>query len=313
MAFSPKGEYLTLIEGQARLWRIRFQLHRLAGRREDRLLFDYQRSLARDFGFVDDGNHNLAVEQFMQQYYRTVIELNRLNEMLLQLFQEAILLRDQLGPPVAINRRFQAVGGFLEVTHPDVFRHNPVALLEIFHLLQTHPEIRGVRASTIRLIRERRHLIDDRIRADLRARSFFMEIMRHPKGPAEALSRMNRYGVLAAYLPAFANIVGRMQYDLFHVYTVDEHTLRLLRHLCRVRRSRGRWRVPLPRQRRPGDPQAGAPVSGGTLSTISPRAVAATIPSLAPATPGTSASATSCPSSTAAWSPGWSKSTWSCP
>ncbi|MBP9604438.1 MAG: [protein-PII] uridylyltransferase [Chromatiaceae bacterium] len=230
--FLTEGEYLTLIEGQARLWRIRFQLHRLAGRREDRLLFDYQRSLARDFGFVDDGNHNLAVEQFMQQYYRTVIELNRLNEMLLQLFQEAILLRDQLGPPVAINRRFQAVGGFLEVTHPDVFRHNPVALLEIFHLLQTHPEIRGVRASTIRLIRERRHLIDDRIRADLRARSFFMEIMRHPKGPAEALSRMNRYGVLAAYLPAFANIVGRMQYDLFHVYTVDEHTLRLLQHLC---------------------------------------------------------------------------------
>ena len=230
--FLTEGEYLTLIEGQALLWRIRFQLHRLAGRREDRLLFDYQRSLARDFGFVDDGSHNLAVEQFMQQYYRAVIELNRLNEMLLQLFQEVILLREQLGPPVPINRRFQTLGGYLEVSHPDVFRRNPVTLLEVFHLLQTHPEIQGVRASTIRLIRECRHLIDDRIRADLRARSYFMEIIRFRDGPASALSRMNRYGVLAAYLPPFANIVGRMQYDLFHVYTVDQHTLRLLQHLC---------------------------------------------------------------------------------
>jgi len=230
--FLAEGEYLTLIEGQALLWRIRFQLHRLAGRREDHLLFEYQRSLARDFGFVDDGSHNLAVEQFMQQYYRTVIELNRLNEMLLQLFQEAILLHDQLGEPLIINRRFQQVGGFLEVTHPDVFRRNPVALLEMFHLLQTHGEIRGVRASTIRLIRECRHLIDDQIRNDLRAHSYFMEMMRYPEGPAGALSHMNRYGVLAAYLPAFANIVGRMQYDLFHVYTVDQHTLRLLQHLC---------------------------------------------------------------------------------
>ena len=231
--FLTEGEYQTLIEGQALLWRIRFQLHRLAGRREDRLLFENQRTLARDFGFLDDGNHNLAVEQFMQQYYRTVIELNRLNEMLLQLFQEAILLHDQMGPPVPINRRFQSLGGVLEVTDPHVFRRNPVALLEVFHLVQTHPEIQGVRASTIRLIREHRHMIDDRFRDDLRARSFFMEMMRHPDGPAEALSRMNRYGVLAAYLPAFANIVGRMQYDLYHVYTVDEHSLRLLRYLCR--------------------------------------------------------------------------------
>lgn len=237
--FLTEGEYLTLIEGQALLWRIRFQLHRLAGRREDRLLFDYQRTLARDFGFVDDGSHNLAVEQFMQQYYRTVIELNRLNEMLLQLFQEAILFHDQLGPPVALNRRFRTLGGFLEVTDPEVFRRNPVALLEVFHLLQTHPEIQGIRASTIRLIRECRHLIDDQIRGDLRARSFFMEIMRHARGPAAALARMNRYGVLAAYLPAFANIVGRMQYDLFHVYTVDEHSLRLLRYLCQFAAPEG--------------------------------------------------------------------------
>jgi len=230
--FLTEGEHLTLIEGQALLWRIRFELHRLAGRREDRLLFDFQRTLASAFGFIDEEN-NLAVEQFMQQYYRTVIELNRLNEMLLQLFQEAILLHDRLGPPVRINQRFQARSGFLEVTRDDVFRRSPLALLEVFYILQSHPEIQGVRASTIRLVRESRHHIDDKVRADLRTRSLFMEILRHPLGLTDALRRMNRYGVLAAYIPSFANIVGRMQYDLFHVYTVDEHTLRVLRNLRR--------------------------------------------------------------------------------
>jgi len=230
--FLTEPEHQALIEGQTHLWRIRFALHRLGTRQEDRLLFDYQRTLAHQFGFCD-GEHNLAVEQFMQQYYRTVQELSRLNEMLLQLFREAILLHDDIGPPVPINRRFQARSGYLEVTSAQVFRRSPIALLEIFHVLQTHPELLGVRASTIRLIRENRHRIDDAFRADLRARSLFMEILRSPTGLTHALRRMNRYGVLAAYIPSFANIVGRMQYDLFHVYTVDEHTLMLLRNLRR--------------------------------------------------------------------------------
>jgi [protein-PII] uridylyltransferase len=120
-----------------------------------------------------------------------------------------------------------------------------VALLEVFHILQTHPDIVGVRASTIRLIREHRHHIDDKVRGDLRARSLFMEILRHSTGLTHALRRMNRYGVLAAYIPAFANIVGRMQYDLFHVYTVDEHTLRVLRNLRRYSISEHAHELPL--------------------------------------------------------------------
>lgn len=230
--FLTESEHQALIDGQALLWRIRFALHQLNGRREDRLLFDYQRTLARQFGFCD-GENNLAVEQFMQQYYRTVQELNRLNEMLLQLFREAILLHDDIGPPVPINKRFQSRSGYLEVTSPSVFRLYPIALLEVFHLLQIRPELQGVRASTIRLIRENRHRIDDNFRADLRARSLFMEILRESFGITHAIRRMNGYGVLAAYIPAFANIVGRMQYDLLHVYTVDEHTMMLLRNLRR--------------------------------------------------------------------------------
>ncbi len=230
--FLTETEYFTLIEAQTLLWRIRFMLHRLAGRREDRLLFDYQCTLAAQFGF-SDGTNNLAVEQMMQQYYRAVMELNRLNEMLLQLFQEAILLHDRIGPPEPINRRFQIRSGYLEVTSDYVFSRSPFALLELFHQLQLHPELIGVRASTIRLVRENRHRIDDEFREDLRVRSLFMEILRHPTGVHNVFKRMNRYGVLACYIPAFANIVGRMQYDLFHVYTVDEHTLRLIRNLRR--------------------------------------------------------------------------------
>lgn len=230
--FLTEPEYLTLIEGQALLWRIRFALHRLTGRREDRLLFDYQRTLAESFGFSDQAQ-NLAVEQFMQQYYRTVMELNRLNEMLLQLFREAILLHENIGPPLPINKRFQTRSGYLEVTHDRVFARTPIALLEAFHILQLQPHLHGIRARTIRLIRENRHRIDEAFRENLGARSLFMEILRHPSGLTHALQRMNRYGVLAQYVPAFANIVGRMQYDLFHVYTVDEHTLRVLRNLRR--------------------------------------------------------------------------------
>jgi len=227
--FLTENEHHTLVRGQSLLWCIRFALHRLTGRGEDRLLFDYQRTLATELGFTDE-DANLAVEQLMQSYYRTVMELNRLNEMLLQLFQEAIVLHDQLGPPVAINEWFQSRSGFLEVTGDDVFRRDPVALIEVFHILQTCPGIEGVRASTIRLIREHCHLIDDRVRKDPRARKLFIAIMRYP-GITHAMQRMNQYGVLAAYLPAFANVVGRMQYDLFHAYTVDQHSLQVMRNL----------------------------------------------------------------------------------
>ncbi len=222
--FLNETEYSALIDCQNFLWKVRFALHDLTGRREDRLLFDYQCQLAKHFGYYDQG-HDLAVEQFMQRYYRTIMELSRLNEMLLQLFEEAILLADDPGEPIPLNRRFQVRKGFIEVTRANVFLRYPSALLEIFLLLQQHPEIKGVRASTTRLIRDQRRLIDDKFRTDVRAKSLFMEILRQPSGLTHQLRRMNDYGVLAAYLPEFGRIVGRMQYDLFHTYTVDQHIL----------------------------------------------------------------------------------------
>ena len=230
--FLTQAEHDDLMSGQAHLGRIRFALHLLTGRREDRLLFDYQRGIARDFGYADTLG-NLAVEQFMQGYYQTVIQLNRLNELLLQLFQETILLRDQLGAPSPINSRFQARSGLIEVTAENVFRHHPLALLEIFLLLQQNAGLTGVRASTIRLIRIHRDSIDEKLRASLPARSLFMKILRQPRGITHELRRMHRYGILVRYLPEFRAVTGRMQYDLFHVFTVDEHTLQVVRNIRR--------------------------------------------------------------------------------
>ncbi len=232
--FLTEEECLALEAGQSFLWRVRYALHILAGRREDRLLFDYQRDVAELFGFSHEENSNSGIEHFMKMYYRTVMELSRLNEMLLQLFEEAILLADQHNAIEPLNERFQIRNSFIEVSDDNVFTHDPFALLEIFLLLQQHPEIKGVRASTIRLIRSHLSLINVEFRNDIRARSLFMEIIRHPRRMGHELQRMQRYGVLENYLPLFEAVTGQMQFDLFHIYTVDEHTLMVVRNLRRL-------------------------------------------------------------------------------
>ena len=233
--FLHQDELKTLLKGQNLLWRIRCSLHYLAGRREDRLLFDYQRDLADEFGFEDDeGNrNNQAIEQFMQQYYRTVMELERLNEMLLQLFREAILYANEDCKLEIINGAFQTRHGYLEIRDNKLFLERPALLLELFYIMEEHPEIQGVRAETIRLIREHKYLINNEFRASTKAKKIFTKIIKNSRGVTHELRRMNRYGILAAYIPAFESIVGRMQYDLFHAYTVDQHTLFVVRNLRR--------------------------------------------------------------------------------
>ncbi len=234
--FLLEDELNTLLTGQHLLWRIRCSLHYLAGRREDRLLFDYQRDLAQEFGFEDDKENprNESIEQFMQQYYRTVIELERLNEMLLQHFREAIIYADIDTEAEMINNSFQVRNGYIETTSTNVFKDNPCAILEMFLMLQDYPDIKGVRAATIRQIRQYKSLIDDSVRQSPRAHELFIRIITGSRGVTHELRRMNRYGILAAYIPAFDSIVGRMQYDLFHAYTVDQHTLFVIRNMRRL-------------------------------------------------------------------------------
>ncbi|MCK5524152.1 MAG: [protein-PII] uridylyltransferase [Thiomargarita sp.] len=228
--FLTEEEYQSLLEGQEFLWKIRCLLHLDAKRHEDRLLFNYQQSIATALDYKDD-EAGLGVEKMMKQYYRTVGEISTLNDMLLQLFKEAILHAGTPSTIYSLNKRFQVRNKFIEVTYDKVFLHYPFALLEIFLLMQEHPEIKGIRATTIRLILHYKYLIDEVFRKDLRARSVFFEIFRQTEGLTHALRRMNSYGLLAAYIPTFGSIVGQMQHDLFHVYTVDQHTLFVISNL----------------------------------------------------------------------------------
>jgi len=230
--FLTAAELRKLRTAQAFLWKVRFALHVITGRREDRLLFDHQSRIAQMFGY-EDATYTLAVEQLMQRYYRTVMDVSLLNEMLLQLFREAIV-PDGASNVVPLNARFQVRNDYLEVTSDDVFARHPSAILELFRLMQDHPELRGVRATTIRALGRHHWLIDEEFRQNPRNHRLFLEFMRAPQGVTHELRRMNLYGVLGRYIPAFGRIVGRMQYDLFHTYTVDAHTLFVVRNLRRL-------------------------------------------------------------------------------
>jgi [protein-PII] uridylyltransferase len=232
--FITASELRRLKQAQSFLWKVRFGLHIVTGRREDRLLFDHQLKLAQTFGY-EDASYTLAVEQFMQRYYRTVMDASLLNELLLQLFSEAILSNEEDIRP--LNARFQVRNGSLEARRDDVFARTPSALLELFVLLQQNPDIKGVRASTMRAVTRSLWLIDEEFRQNPRHHRLFLDILRAPVGVTHELRRMNTYEVLGRYIPAFGRIVGRMQYDLFHAYTVDAHTLFVLSNLRR-------WAIP---------------------------------------------------------------------
>src|SRR6186713_1853832 len=229
--FLSASELRKLKQAQSFLWKVRFGLHVLTGRRVDRLLFDHQIKLAQSFGY-EDASYTLAVEQFMQRYYRTVMDVSLLNELLLQLFREAILT--ETSPPRPLNPRFQVRNDYLEAVNEELFARTPSTLLEIFVVLQQNPDVKGVRASTIRSVNKNLWLIDEEFRQNPRNHRLFLEILRAPAGVTHELRRMNTYGVLGRYIPAFGRIVGRMQYDLFHAYTVDAHTLFVVSNLRRL-------------------------------------------------------------------------------
>ncbi|MCY1286472.1 Bifunctional uridylyltransferase/uridylyl-removing enzyme [compost metagenome] len=242
--FLVESECSTLASSQEFLWKVRYALHMLAGRAEDRLLFDHQRRIASLLGY-EGNNAKLAVELFMQKYYRVVMAISELNDLIMQHFEEVILRVGEKGHIQPLNSRFQLRDGYLEVTHPNVFKRTPFALLEVFVLLAQNPTIKGLRTDTIRLLRDSRHLIDEDFRHDIRNTSLFIELFRCREGIHRNLRRMNRYGILGLYLPEFGQIVGQMQHDLFHIYTVDAHTLNLIKHLRKLQRPDMAEKYPL--------------------------------------------------------------------
>jgi len=237
-------EHQILVQGETLLWKLRYGLQLIADRNENRLLFDHQRALAQMLGYKDEGKR-LDVELMMQSYYRTVLALAELADVILQFYDEAILgtgTEDNIQP---INKRFQARNSYIEAVNNQVFAYSPYAIMEIFVLMAQHPEIKGIRATTIRSLRAHRHLIDDAFRSDLAVTSLFMELLRTPHALDETLSAMKKYNVLGRYLPEFGQIIGQMQHDLFHIYTVDAHTMRVVRNMVRLNGKDARDDYPL--------------------------------------------------------------------
>ncbi|MDA1207017.1 MAG: [protein-PII] uridylyltransferase [Proteobacteria bacterium] len=241
--FLEEAEARLLSEAQAFLWKVRFVLHDLYRRDENRLLFEHQRKVAQQLGYAD--GDQLAVEQFMQDYYRFAKSVSTINEIVLQHFEEVVFRPRLVRKPVVINNRFQSNLEHLEVTHSNVFEQHPEALLEMFILLGETPELKGIRAGTIRLAQAAAAKIDDDFRANPVTTALFLKLLRVEFHLFSQLRRMNRYGVLGAYLPEFERVVGQMQFDLFHIYTVDAHTLQVVRNMRRFRYKNQEQRFPI--------------------------------------------------------------------
>ena len=225
------GEARRLARHEAMLQDLRIRLHYLAGRREDRLAFDYQDALALQCGYAARPSRR-ASEQLMQSYYLNAKAITQLNTILLQNL-EARLAPDHDSTPRLLNERFHARGTLLEARRDDLFEREPRAILESFLLMQQHADLRGMSAARLRALWRARGGLDARLRRDPLAQLLFLQILQQPRGIVHEFRRMNQYDVLGGYLPEFGRIVGQMQHDLYHVYTVDQHILMVLRNLRR--------------------------------------------------------------------------------
>ena len=232
-----KQEAKEIQSNEHTIKRVRALLHIAAHRREDRLVFDLQAQVAQLAGYsAKDASNRQASEELMQRYYRAAKVVTQLNSIALQHFEERLFAQEG-STPEPINEYFQNHRGLLDARRPDLFQKHPEQLLRAFLLVEQHPELSGISGPTLRLIWASRDLVNAAFRKNPANRSLFVEIIKEPRGVTHALRRMNQWSILGRYLPAFRRIVGRMQHDLFHVYTVDQHILMVIRNLRRFAMS----------------------------------------------------------------------------
>lgn len=229
LAFGQMGsvEFDTLERERKALSRLRFGLHLVAGRREERLRFDYQKTLAARLGHTDTAD-NLAVEQMMQGFYRSAGRVLRINDRLLQRFEEQL---EGEGDVVVLDPHFESRRGYLAVRDRDWLLGGVERVFALFAAWAAHPGLRGLHSMTAWTLAEALATIPRFEDATPEVRERFLQLLRGPQ-PVKTLERMARLGALGRWIPAFAQVSGRMQFDLFHVYTVDQHTLAVLRNLA---------------------------------------------------------------------------------
>ncbi|MDO6385217.1 [protein-PII] uridylyltransferase [Uliginosibacterium sp. 31-12] len=226
-----REEVNALRKNERLLQQVRIRLHYIANRREDRLIFDHQEALAKAFG-LKATKARRASEVMMQRYYLAAKKITQLNTILLQ----------NLGAryqPLSswqahsLNERFQSLGDQLDIVDDALFERHPSAILEAFLLMEQHAELKGMTVRTLRALWHARKLITPAFRRDSTNRGLFLQLLQEPRGQTHEFRRLNQYSILGTYLPNFGRIVGQMQHDLFHAYTVDQHILQVLRNVRR--------------------------------------------------------------------------------
>ena len=225
------GESAGLHESRDALWRIRFALHLGGARQKNTLDFEQQKRLAATFGYRDQ-RHNLAIEQLMQHYYQHSMRIRRINQRVVSHIEAD---HQPPQPAVPLTRDYASQHGKLTLRDPASFTQNPKQPWELFQYLQQNPTIREPHPDLVRHIRRHRDsLTNIARRRDADNRRAFLALLAQPGNVHPQLARIHQYGLLYRYIPAFAHITGRMQYDLFHQYTVDQHTLKLIETLDRL-------------------------------------------------------------------------------
>ena len=225
------GESAGLQESRDALWRIRFALHLGGARQKNTLDFEQQKRLAAAFGYRDQ-RHNLAIEQLMQHYYQHSMRIRRINQRVASHIEAD---HQPPQPAVPLTRDYASQHGKLTLRDPAAFSQNPNQPWELFQYLQQNPTIREPHPDLVRHIRRHRDsLTNIARRRDADNRRAFLALLARPGAVHPQLARIHQYGLLYRYIPAFAHITGRMQYDLFHQYTVDQHTLKLIETLDRL-------------------------------------------------------------------------------
>lgn len=228
--YLTQNEFYELLECQDYLWRMRFALHYVAKRSENRLLFDYQADVAKMMGFGDHGK--FAVERMMKRFFRLIARVGELNKMLLRHFEHNILKTEKIAQVIEINDDFIVEDGLIKITRKRLFSR-PVKILEMFLNIAKTPEVKDLHPETLRLLRNARRRLISRLNDYVECRDIFVELIKHPRGLGLPFTLMHRHSILGAYLPQWRHIVGQMQFDLFHAYSVDEHSYRLIKNLYR--------------------------------------------------------------------------------
>jgi [protein-PII] uridylyltransferase len=230
-------EIKQIQHNEALLFLIRARLHLIARRREDRLIFDMQNTMAESFGYAnvipqDKSGHVVrASERLMRRYYWAAKAVTQLNKILLMNIEER--LNPSTHAPRRINERFNDKAGMIDVASDDLYQRDPHAILETFLIYQTTIGLKGLSARTLRALYNARDLMNADFRKDPVNRETFRKMVMEPEGITHAMRLMNQTSVLGRYLWVFRRIVGQMQHDLFHVYTVDQHILMVLRNVRR--------------------------------------------------------------------------------